>query len=388
MYPKIFLKEEKTASIYRRHRWIFSGAIARKDKKINDGEIVEVVDNKGDFLAIGHYFSGSIAVRILSFENEIIDKKFWTKKILNAFNFRRNVLNLPNEATNAFRLIFGEADGLPGLIVDIFDDLAVIQCHNIAIYNAIDEISEVLQNLPLKINHIFNKSQNLLVNMKDAFIFGKCENNKIIIENSLKFTVDFVEGQKTGFFLDQKINRNFVKQYAANKRVLNLFSYSGSFSVYALAGGATEVTNVDISEIAINSAKKNISLNFEDSRKTNNVVSDVFEFLKNEKSKYDLIIVDPPAFAKNVGKEQNALQAYRKLNEAAMRLLAPNGLFFTFSCSGVVSREKFQQSVFIAATNNKRSCKIVANLYQAPDHPIDLFHPETNYLKGLLLSFD
>ena len=388
MYRTIRLKEGKEASIHRRHQWIFSGAIDFIDKKIQNGDVVEVVDSKNQFLAIGYYYNSSISIKILTFNKETIDHVFWKEKIKRAFFYRYKSLNLPNASNNAFRLINAEGDGIPGLIVDIYDDLAVVQCYNDFILNNIEKIVAALKNLPIEIKHIYNKSKNTLRNSVDGFIEGKCNNDKVILENGLGFEIDFMEGQKTGFFLDQRENRKFVEQLSQKRKVLNLFSYTGAFSVYALSGQADEVVSVDISQTAIDLARKNVEINFGKTPKAKFVISDVFEYLQNEENRYDLIILDPPAFAKTMDKQDIALQTYRKLNEAAMRLLEKNGILLTFSCSQVVPRDRFKQATFVAAANIKRNCRILKNLYQYADHPIDLYHQESEYLKGFAIYFD
>ncbi len=388
MYPKIILKQEKEAFIFRRHKWIFSGAIKSTEGKPADGDLVTVVGSKGNFLAVGQYYKASIAVRILSFDDVPIDKAFWHKRFAEAFQYRKQVLGLPNNETNAFRLIFGESDGLPGLIVDIYDDVAVVECHTAGMEANIEHITDALLALPMKFTAVYKKSPGENGKTKqDGFVYGSCDRELVILENFKKFLIDFETGQKTGFFLDQKRNREILHRYAKGKRVLNLFSYTGGFTVYAHDAGAKEVVNVDVSANALAVLDKNMHLNFGNSRQNTNVVSDCFDFLSKEKSKFDLIIVDPPAFAKTVAKQDNAAHAYRKLNETAMRLLEPGGTFFTFSCSQVVNLERFQQAIFVGATNLHRDMRIVEHLYQAPDHPIDLFHPETSYLKGLVLAF-
>lgn len=388
MYKTIRLKEGKEASVYRRHQWIFSGAIDHIDPKITEGSVVEVVDYKGNFLAIGYYYNSSIAIKILSFTKQAIDNKFWQDKIKNAFFYRYKALNIPNKQTNAFRLFNAEGDGIPGLIIDIYDDLAVIQSHNDFIASNIDKIVAALKNIPHEIKYFYHKSNQYLKNIPDTFIGEKCESPKLILENNLGFYIDFINGQKTGFFLDQRENRNFLLQIAKEKKILNLFSYTGAFSVYAYSANALKCTNVDISEPALTLAQKNIEMNFGKNTQTTYINSDVFDFLEKNNETYDIIVVDPPAFAKSRDKQEIALQSYKKLNEAAIKFLNKNGILLTFSCSQVIPREKFQQAVFIAAANIKRSCRIIKQFYQSPDHPIDLFHPESEYLKGLALYFD
>lgn len=389
MYSKVILKEEKENFIYRRHKWIFSGAIKSVVGKISDGEIVKVVGKNDKFLAVGQYYNSSISVRILSFEDVLIDDFFWEKRLNNAYNYRKNILGIPNNETNAFRLVFGESDGLPGLIIDVYDDVAVIQCHTVGMEKSINQISKALLTLPIKFSAIYRKSPNDENKSKnDGFIYGSLDKELVIFENLKKFLIDFETGQKTGFFIDQKVNREILQTHSSNKRILNLFSYTGGFTVYSFAGGAKEVVNVDVSENAIKTLEKNVNLNYGKTKNNVNIVSDCFDFLSKEKSKFDIIIVDPPAFAKNINKLDNAVIAYRKLNESAMRLLNPGGLLFTFSCSQVVSREKFQQAIFVGATNMRQNLRIVNNLYQSPDHPIDLFQLETNYLKGFVIAFE
>lgn len=390
--PKIVLKSGKDQSVRRLHPWVFSGAIKKIYGIPSEGGIVNVYDNKDEFLGTGHYQDGTIAIRILSFKEETIDFNFWNKRINNAYNYRKN-LNIINSNTNVYRLIHAEGDELPGLIIDIYYDTAVIQCHSLGMYQNIETFADILKNIfSDNLKAIYLKSQSTLpskykIENADRYIFGK-SNENIVLENNLKFNINWEEGQKTGFFIDQRDNRLLLSKYCKNKDVLNVFGYTGGFSVYAVHGGANIVHSVDSSKKAIELTDKNIELNFGkiDNHKSFSV--DAFDFLQEIENKYDVIILDPPAFAKHNDVIHNALQGYKRLNAQAISQIKPGGILFTFSCSQVVSPEMFRRSVFAASANTGRSVKILHQLSQPLDHPINIYHPESEYLKGLVVHVE
>jgi 23S rRNA (cytosine1962-C5)-methyltransferase len=387
---KIILKAGKDQSILRYHPWIFSGAIKSIEGKPAEGDLVIVYSVKNEFLAIGHYQIGSIAVRIISFENVDIDYSFWKNKIFQAWQFRKNLGLIENANTNVYRLIHGEGDGLPGLIIDIYNNTAVMQSHSVGMYLVRNEISKVIQEIyDNKISSVFDKSEATLpfkanTGAKNDFIFGNSQPN-VVLEYGNQFAIDWVEGQKTGFFIDQRENRKLLEFYSRDRTVLNMFCYTGGFSVYALRGGAKLVHSVDSSEKAIALTNQNIALNYTAPNNHEAYAEDAFNFLNNINEPYDLIILDPPAFAKHQNALSNALQGYKRLNAKAMSKLKPGGILFTFSCSQVVTKDQFRQAVFSAATIAKRNIRILHQLTQPPDHPINIYHPEGEYLKGLVL---
>lgn len=391
-YNKIKLKPKKEESSKRFHPWIFSGAIEHKDKNIEEGDIVEVLANDNTFLGVGHYQIGSIAVRILSFEKEEIDVSFYTKRLEEAY-LLREALGLVRDDNNTFRLVHGEGDLLPGLIIDIYGNLAVVQAHSVGMHLSKDIITTAIQNvLQKRIKHVFYKSETTLpykapIELENKFLLGEDKDlDKIAIENNLKFLIDWEKGQKTGFFIDQRENRKLLAKYAINRDVLNMFSYTGGFSVYAMSGRARSVMDVDSSSKAISIASENIRNNFGDDKRYSNSTEDAFKFLRDlPEDKFNLIVLDPPAFAKHRGATRNALQGYKKLNLLAFEKIAKGGILFTFSCSQVISSEQFRLAVFSAATIAKRKVKILHQLSQPADHPINIFHPEGEYLKGLVL---
>ena len=390
--PRITLKPGKEQSLLRFHPWIFSGAIKSVTEMPNEGQVVDVLGSDGKFLATGHFASGSIAVRVLSFQPVEIDRAFWLSRISNALNLRRAIGLYPNTDTNIFRLVHGESDLLPGLIVDIYGDTAVMQCHSVGMYLARTEIAnEIMQVLPNTVTAVYDKSSGTLpyrekYNPSDGYIVGS-ENVKLpYLEYGNKYHISWADGQKTGFFIDQRENRLLLQSYARGKSVLNTFGYTGGFSVSALKGGATEVITVDSSAQAITLANQNIELNFGDNAPHTGVAMDTFEYLRTCNRNFDIIVLDPPAFAKHNDALRNALQAYKRLNLAAIRRLNPGGLLFTFSCSQVVSKTDFRNAVFSAAAISGRQVCIIHQLTQPADHPINIYHPEGEYLKGLVLS--
>ncbi|MCF8225752.1 MAG: class I SAM-dependent rRNA methyltransferase [Bacteroidales bacterium] len=391
--PCIVLKSGKDQSARRRHPWIFSGAIKKIYGNPATGDVVEVYDNKDERLGAGHFQVGTIAVRMLVFGNERIDGNFWKRRIEQAWNHRKEEGVFQPDKTNAFRLVNAEGDLLPGLIVDYYNGCAVIQMHSAGMFKNLTLISEALNNLEgLAIDTLYNKSRNSLVNypeisVVDGPLSGKRMHGEIL-ENGNGFTVNWEKGQKTGFFLDQRENRLLLERYAAGRKVLNMFCYTGGFSVYALRGGAELVHSVDSSEHAIELTNSNVALNFPGSDKHSSFCTDAFGFLDDRDDQYDLIILDPPAFAKHQRVLNNALQGYKRLNQKAIGKIRKGGELFTFSCSQAVSKENFRKSVFAAAANTGRDARILYQLTQPSDHPVSLYHPEGEYLKGLVLKID
>lgn len=395
MTAKIYLRRGKEESLLRHHPWIFSGAIDRVecDGNIAEGEIVDVYTRSGDFLARGHYQIGSIAVRVLSFElEERIDAAWWCAKISGAYDVRRVLGLVDNAHTTCYRLVHGEGDSLPGLVVDIYGRTAVVQCHSVGMYRSRMEIAKAIKAVyGEKIIAVYDKSSQTVpfkanLNPADGYLIGSvAEKNNVVLENGHKFLVNWEEGQKTGFFIDQRFNRELVERYAAGRTVLNTFCYTGGFSVYALAGGAKEVCSIDASERAVELAEKNVRLNFGESAKHTVLACDAVEYLKEIDDKYDMIILDPPAFAKHHKVLGNAMQGYKRLNARALSQIKSGGILFTFSCSQAVSKELFRTTVFTAAAIAGRKVRILRQLTQPTDHPINIYHPEGEYLKGLVL---
>lgn len=385
-YPRITLHKGKEISLQRHHPWIFSGAIATKDH-LQDGDWVEVYSHKKEYLATGYYAGGSIAVRVVSFKQRLIDATFWEEQIKKAHNYRIK-LNLLNENTNAFRLFFGEGDGVPGLIIDYYDGHVVIQAHSWGVFREMDNIAQALkQVLGTNLKSIYNKSAESLSKhhgqeVQNGFLYG--DGSEIIVkEHGHQFYVDFVKGQKTGFFIDQRENRNLLAQYAKGKQVLNTFCYTGGFSVYAASAGATLMHSVDSSQAAIDLCNKNMALNGIQNQESFAV--DTFEFLKEKKNAYDLIVLDPPAFAKSRDSKHKAIIGYKNLNSLAIKNIKSDGILFTFSCSGVIDKYLFYNTITAAAIEAKRNIRILHYLSQPADHPVSPFFPEGEYLKGMVL---
>lgn len=395
MTTQIFLRRGKEESLLRRHPWIFSGAIAsvRSDKaEITEGEVVDVYTQKGDFIARGHYQIGSIAVRVLTFEREEIDQAWWNRRIAVAYDVRRALGLAAAAGTDCYRLVHGEGDSLPGLVVDIYGSVAVIQCHSVGMYRSRMSAAEALRTVfGSRLTAIYDKSSQTVpykagLNAVDGYLFGHSDcRSHTVTENGLKFKVNWEEGQKTGFFLDQRENRALLRRYAAGRTVLNTFCYTGGFSVGAMAGGAVEVCSVDSSERAVQLADENMRLNFGDAVRHEAVAADAVEYLKHIGGRYDLIILDPPAFAKHHKVLGNALQGYKRINTRAIEQIKSGGILFTFSCSQAVSKELFRTTVFSAAAIAGRNVRILHQLTQPADHPINIYHPEGEYLKGLVL---
>ena len=394
-HPRIFLRRGKEESLLRRHPWIFSGAIGRVEcpsDTIAEGEIVDVHTAAGDFIARGHYQIGSIAVRVLTFAQEPIDAAWWRARIRSACEVRRTLGLIGNAATTCYRLVHGEGDSLPGLVIDIYGTTAVVQCHSVGMYRSRMQIAEALREVyGERLAAVYDKSSQTVpykagLNAVDGYLMGKVATpTQEVSENGHRFLVNWEEGQKTGFFLDQRCNRELVERYAAGRTVLNTFCYTGGFSVYAAAGGAKEVCSVDASERAVQLADENMRLNFGDSFPHTTLACDAVEYLKQIGDRYDLIILDPPAFAKHRGALRNALKGYTRLNVKGFQRIRKGGILFTFSCSQVVSKEHFRQAVFTAAAQAGRKVRILHQLHQPADHPINIYHPEGEYLKGLVL---
>lgn len=389
-YIKIVLKSGKDQSLKRFHPWVFSGAIKKIYGQVAEGDLVAVFSNKDEFLGIGHYQIGSIAIRIISFEEIKPDFAFWKSKIQKAWDYRNKLGFGESASTNVFRLIHAEGDGLPGLIVDFYNGTAVMQMHSIGMYFMRDELVKALQEvLGDKLKAVYDKSEKTLpfkadIQPTDELIFGEPESNEVL-EHGLRFNIDWENGQKTGFFIDQRENRLLVQKYASGCEVLNMFGYTGGFSVYALQGGARLVHSVDASARAIDLTNENVHLNFPGDGRHEAFVADGFEFLKTIQDKYDLIILDPPAFAKRRNTLPQALKGYKRINTRAFEQIRSGGILFTFSCSQVVSKDRFRETVFSAAAIAGRSVRILHQLSQPEDHPVNIYHPEGEYLKGLVL---
>lgn len=385
----IKLKKGKEDSLLRFHPWVFSGAVESTPTDIEEGDIVKVVSNDNRFIGVGHFQIGSIAVRILSFEDTSIDLTFFEERLSAAYDLRKT-LNLIRHDNNAFRLVHGEGDFLPGLIVDVYGNTAVVQAHSPGMHFARNTIAQALVGLnDAGIKNVYYKSETTLpfkaqLDPQNDYIVGGYETN-IAIENGLKFQVDWLKGQKTGFFVDQRDNRSLLEHYAKGRSVLNMFCYTGGFSFYAMRGGANLVHSVDSSAKAIALTKANVELNFPGDSRHEAYAEDAFKFLNTIDNKYDLIILDPPAFAKHRSAIKNALIGYRKLNAKAFEKIRPGGILFTFSCSQAINKEQFRLSVFSAAAMSKRKVRILHQLTQPADHPINIYHPEGEYLKGLIL---
>ena len=384
---QVYLKRGKEESLLRFHPWVFSGAIHHLDDGIEEGDVVRVVSEKGVFIAVGHYQQGSISVRVLTFNDVEIDDAFWHSRIQSALNMRQDIGLANSSNTNAFRLVHGEGDLLPGLIIDVYDKTTVMQAHSIGMHMSRHAIAKALAEVMKgRIENIYYKSETTLPFMEpeNGFLLGNSDDN-IAIENGLRFYVDWLRGQKTGFFVDQRENRALLEKYAKGKRVLNMFCYTGGFSFYAMRGGAQLVHSVDSSAKAIELTRRNVELNFPGDPRHEAFCEDAFKYLDSSSHTYDLIILDPPAFAKHRGALHNALKGYTRLNEKAFEKIEKGGILFTFSCSQVVSKDHFRNAVFTAAAQAKRKVRILHQLHQPADHPINIYHPEGEYLKGLVL---
>lgn len=389
----VVLKSTKEQSLKRFHPWVFSGAIKEIEGTVEEGDLVKVVSNTRECLGTGHYQIGSIAVRIVTFTDEPVDSAFWKKKLAEAVSLRQALGLLNSTDTNVFRLVHGEGDGLPGLIVDFYNGTAVLQAHSVGMYLIRNELAQLLKELlGEQLQAVYDKSDKTLpfkadLEPENGYLLGTSEPT-IVKEYGQAFRVDWVEGQKTGFFIDQRENRRLVQEYAQGRDVLNMFCYSGGFSFYAMRGGANLVHSVDSSAKAIELTNQNVELNFENDPRHEAFVADAFSFMRDIKDKYDLIILDPPAFAKHRNALHQALQAYKRLNAKAFEQVRPGGIVFTFSCSQVVTKDKFREAVFSGAAISGRKVRILHQLTQPADHPINMYHPEGEYLKGLVLYVD
>lgn len=390
-YPKIILKPGKEQSLKRFHQWLFSGAIKNIEGEVQDGDVVEVFSSHHEYLGTGHYQAGSIAVRIFSFEQIVPTIDFWKSKIQTAYLVRKQSGLADNPHTNAYRLLFAESDGMPGLIIDFYNGTAVLQSHSIGMHLIKSEIVEALKAvLGDKVKAVYDKSEETKQGkspMQNSYLYGKPETNEVL-ENGNKFYIDWEGGQKTGFFIDQRENRELLARYSKDKSVLNLFCYTGGFSVYAMNAGAKEVHSVDSSKKAIELVDKNILLNNNNLFAHQSFTEEVFEFLKGKENRYDVIVLDPPAFAKHQNVKHNAVMAYKRLNTEAIQQVKPGGILFTFSCSQVVDKYLFNSTIMSAAIQAGRKVRILHHLSQAPDHCINIFHPEGEYLKGLVLHVE
>ena len=389
-YKRIYLKRGKEESLKRFHPWVFSGAIHHADSGIAEGKTVRVIGADNTFLAVGHYQVGTIAVRILSFRDVEIDEAFWYARLKAAYEMRLSIGIAGNPLNNTYRLVHGEGDNMPGLVIDCYGDTAVMQAHSVGIHVCRKVIAEMLVKvMEGTIRNVFYKSETTLpykaeLGQENGFIIGG-SNDNTAMENGLLFHVDWLRGQKTGFFVDQRENRSLLERYAKDKRVLNMFCYTGGFSFYAMRGGAQLVHSVDSSAKAIELTNANVELNFPGDERHKAFCDDAFKFLDNSDDIYDLIILDPPAFAKHRGALHNALKGYTRLNVKAFQRIRHGGILFTFSCSQVVTKDQFRQAVFTAAAMSGRKVRILHQLHQPADHPINIYHPEGEYLKGLVL---
>ena len=389
-YKIIQLKRGKEESLRRFHPWVFSGAIQQTDSDLEEGDTVRVVTSTGEFIAVGHYQQGSIAVRVLSFSDVAIDDAYWASRLQSALSMRQAIGLADSPTNNTYRLVHGEGDHLPGLIIDVYGKTAVMQAHSIGMHLCRKQIAvQLVKVMGERLQHVYYKSETTLPYMEpeNGFLYGG-SNDNVALENGLKFYVDWLRGQKTGFFVDQRENRLLLQQYARGRRVLNMFCYTGGFSFYAMRGGAELVHSVDSSAKAIELTNRNVELNFPGDQRHEAFCEDAFKFMDNvpaDNVPYDLVVIDPPAFAKHRGSLHNALKGYTRLNQKAMQIIAPGGILFTFSCSQVVTKDNFRNAVFTAAALARRKVRILHQLHQPADHPINIYHPEGEYLKGLVL---
>lgn len=389
----IQLRRGKAESLRRFHPWVFSGAIAAQSRDLQEGDLVQVLDDQGNFIAVGHYQIGSIAVRVLSFEQRSIDQAFWEERLREAYRLRQ-VLKLAGRSDNdVYRLVHGEGDRLPGLVVDVYGATAVMQAHSVGMHVQREAIADaIIQATEGAIRNVYYKSETTLpykaeLGQENGFLRGDSPAN-VATENGLKFHIDWLKGQKTGFFVDQRDNRSLLEHYAKDRSVLNMFCYTGGFSVYALRGGATMVHSVDSSSKAIDLTRANVELNFPEDARHEAFAEDAFKYLQRAGHDYDLIVLDPPAFAKHKEALRNALKGYTRLNAIAFEKIKPGGIVFTFSCSQAVNKDQFRLAVFTAAAQSGRHVRILHQLHQPADHPINIYHPEGEYLKGLVLQVE
>ena len=392
---KVTLKPTKEKSLLRKHPWLFSGAIKKIDDNIHDGDIVSIYSNKDKYLATGHYNEGNISVRIFDFNERLINDKFWEEKISKALNLRKSSI-LINDSNNVFRLIHAEGDHMPGFICDIYNQVAVFQFHSIGMWKLKELFSEIIQKLLPQIEIIYDKSEKTLpkkhidqYSVKNSYLLKNLElKNTNVLEYGNEFKIDWENGQKTGFFIDQRENRKFLGDMSKGKKILNTFCYSGGFSIYALNSGAKEVHSLDSSQKAIDLVDENIDLLKDKNIKHLSIVEDAMDFIKDLNNEYDIIVLDPPAFAKHIKVKHKALQGYKRLNIKAIEQIKPNGILFTFSCSQVIDNNLFRHMVLSSAIIAGRNVSILKQLHQPADHPINIFHPESEYLKGLILKVE
>ena len=392
---KVTLKPAKDKSIKRFHPWIFSGAIKTMDSGCKDGEIVNIYSNKGKFLGTGHYQDGSISIRVFEFTEQEINFNYWKNKLQNAYKLREKIGLVDATNTNIYRLVHAEGDDLPGLIIDFYNGTAVIQCHSIGMWLLKDIFSQLLQSIIPELKAIYDKSAETLPSkhveehqIENQFLWG--EKNAIFegMEYDNQFSINWITGQKTGFFIDQRENRKLLGDLSKNKKILNTFCYSGGFSIYALNNGAKEVHSLDSSKKAIDLLEKNIALINDYQNNHQSIVADAMDYIKNVDADYDIIILDPPAFAKHMNARHKAIQGYKRLNARAIEQIKPGGVIFTFSCSQVIGKELFRNTILSAGINAGRKIKILHQLHQPADHPVNIFHPESEYLKGLVIQVD
>ena len=392
---KVTLKPTKEKSLLRKHPWVFSGAIKKIDENILDGDVVKIFTNKDKYLATGHYTEGNISVRIFDFENNEIDEKFWKEKIKNALQQRKETLKIDKD-NNVYRLIHAEGDYLPGFICDIYNEVAVFQFHSIGMWKTRKLFTEIVKELLPNIDLIYDKSVKTIpkkhveeFSVKDGYLYNNSDiTSTVVSEYGNKFKIDWVNGQKTGFFIDQRENRKFLGELAKDKKILNTFCYSGGFSIYALNAGAKEVHSLDSSQKAIDLVDENIELLANQNIKHLSIAEDAMDFIKEMEDEYDIIVLDPPAFAKHMKVKHKALQGYKRLNTRAIEQIRPNGILFTFSCSQVIDNNLFRHMVLSSAIIAGRNVSILKQLHQPSDHPINIFHPESEYLKGLILKVE
>ena len=386
----LYLLKNKEESLRRFHPWVFSGAVQRIEGQPQEGERLRVLTSQGEFIAIGHWQIGSIAVRVLTFEDEPIDRAFWVRRLRSALDVRRTIGLAGNPKNDTYRLVHGEGDSLPGLVIDMYGRTAVMQAHSVGMHVDRMEIAQALKEvMGDDLQNIFYKSETTLpfkagLGQENGFLLGSTPEN-VAMENGLRFHIDWLKGQKTGFFVDQRDNRSLVEQYSKGRRVLNMFCYTGGFSVYALRGGAHLVHSVDSSQKAVDLVNENVELNFPGDQRHQAFAEDAFKFLDQMTEPYNLVILDPPAFAKHRDAVRHAIKGYTKLNARAMEKMPAGSILFTFSCSQAISKEQFRMAVFTAATLAHRRVRILHQLYQPADHPVNIYHPEGEYLKGLVL---
>lgn len=390
MSKNVILRRGKEESLKRFHPWIFSGAVMNLEGNPEEGDVVTVLDNQHNFLCQGHWQVGSIAVRVLTFGQEPIDDAFWQKRLGEALGVRQAIGLADSEAGDTYRLVHGEGDLLPGLVIDVYGKTAVMQAHSVGMHVSREQIAVALkQVMGERLDSIYYKSETTLpikaaIDGGNGFLLGESHTD-VAVENGLRFHIDWLKGQKTGFFVDQRENRSLLERYSHGRSVLNMFCYTGGFSVYALRGGAKLVHSVDSSSKAVELVRANVELNFPADPRHEAFAEDAFRFLDDMTVPYDLVVLDPPAFAKHRDAVKNALRGYTKLNARAMEKIAPGGILFTFSCSQAVSKEQFRTAVFTAATLAHRQVRILHQLHQPADHPVSIYHPEGEYLKGLVL---